>query len=159
MHFVFLCIHFYRHETELAEIRERGDGRLRRLIALACFAADKIDSLPWSHLSDICADLTATIPVDFVLRQIELIWPGLLPMTRLDVSDEEYKVNAKAIRFGQATQTWDVVGVWQEDYVERIFDLNRWEQLVALEDALRKKNISRRLESARSPGGTPIGVE
>ena len=156
IHFVFLCIHLYRHETELGDIRERSDGSLRSLVSIACFAESSVDRLPWDELVHICASLSATIPVDFVLRQIELCWPNLLPISSLGMSIAEYSVNAKAIRFGQATHTWDIVGAWKQHYIERIFDMKRWDQLIELENRLRINGIVRRIQSARSPGGIPI---
>ena len=152
-HFLFLCAHLYRHETELADIRERSDGSLSRIITVALFALE--NEIVFSDLSKLkrgCLDRQCRVAVEFTLRQIDLLWPSCLPIGTIGMDDSEYSTHARAVRFGLATDDWRIVGEWKSEYSVRLFDRRRWLELRDLEARLRDHGVSALLKHARSPG-------
>ena len=82
-HLIFQCVHIYTHDTEITSIRTRNDHALRRLVDVSYFMHKH-----WSVLTPpavwAAADrVGAVVAVDYVLRQIDRIWPGTLGMSQV----------------------------------------------------------------------------
>ena len=119
--FVYLCLHIYRHDTELNSIRGGGNLVLSRLIDLAfILLSSDVDKLnPQELLSHV--ELTrTTIAVDYCLRQVLTLFPSLVNWDLKLADDSKAIADSRVIRFSDPTLIWESISQWDSDPIDRM---------------------------------------
>lgn len=138
-HFIYLCLHVVRHESQLTFIKPGYDGQLRNLVDVATFGLKHQKVIRWQDLDteaalyshDVC------LVVDMCLRNVNRIYGSILPKDKLAIDDHVAGLFGREIRHTAMRLNKQPVGYWSRPLWLRVFDVSRYDELIHLEETVR----------------------
>lgn len=125
LHFVFLCAHLYRHDTELNSIRAGNFCRLDRLHALACYAHFNSDKLRGVILEEFVSITNSYRQVNYCLAILEEVFPGLADNLGFAIDQELAIDDFSIVRYSDINGDYSPIGRLAGSPIERMFHVNR----------------------------------
>lgn len=130
---LMLCVHIHTHSRWLYEIRDRNDLHLSRFTDIFEVVNSYKSTIDWDKIIAKTRQMGINFPVALGLFWTSKIYGQFFPEEVLDsIRPDDFNLREKEIALRDTSTDDKAIGYWQNDFLDRLFDTNRYENVIGI---------------------------